>query len=430
MKKRSIGRREFIVSSLAAVASTMTEKASYGAGFAPIAINPARFKQDRFCISFWADPPADAHMDEHYAQIAAANFTVVMGGFGANTPETDRRQLDLCQKHGLKALVYLPGYEDGAAYGSSKIDEIMQADRFPNHPACWGYMLHDEPNSSIFPSLRFMVDHLREKRPGKLGFINLFPTYANEGQLGEPTYEEYVSRFVSEVNPDVLCMDHYPMMQPNQDTRDAYCDNLAVLRKYALAQNIPFWNFFNDMPFDQHYDPTEAQLRWQISTSLAYGAKGVLYFCYWTPTGFQKGGAIIAQDGRPTHHYNQARRINNKLKHWGPTLMQLASEAVYRVPRGSDPAKILNGAPIQLTPGDYLVGVFKHADGRTAVLLNNYSYTYTAWPTVKFATDIENVVEVDPTNGKETSVVDDSPAMAGLQISLGSAEGRLFLIRR
>ncbi len=430
LKKRLIGRRQFIVSSLAAVATTMTEKASSGSSIASIAKRPVRFKQDRFCISFWVDPPADAHMDEHYAQIAAANFTVVMGGFGANTPETDKRQLDLCQKHGLKALVSLQGYEDGAMYGSSKIDEIRQADKFPNHPACWGYTLHDEPNSAIFPFLRFMVDHLRRSRPGKLGFINLFPNYASESQLGERTYEEYVNRFVSEVNPDVLCMDHYPMMQPNRDMRDDYCANLAVLRKYALARNIPFWNFFNDMPFDQRYDPTEAQLRWQVNTSLAYGAKGVLYFCYWTPTGFQKGGAIIALNGRPTHHYEQARRINAKLKHWGPTLMQLVSEAVYRVPRGADPATILNGAPIELTPGDYLIGVFKHADGRTAVLLNNFSYCYTAWPTVKFAADLNNVVEVDPATGKEMPVMDDSPNMAGLQLSLDSAEGRLFLIRQ
>eukprot|EP01050_Picozoa_sp_SAG11_P011400 SAG11_NODE_1206_length_5528_cov_20.313502_6_plen_49_part_00 len=33
------------------------------------------------------------------------------------------------------------------------------------------------------------------------------------------------------------------------------------------------------------YDVSEAELRWQIYTSLAIGARGVLYFCYWTPNG-------------------------------------------------------------------------------------------------------------------------------------------------
>jgi len=371
-------------------------------------------------------------MEKHYAQIAAANFTVALGSFGANTPATDRQQLDLCQKYGLKALVFLPGYEEGAVQGVSEVNAIRQADKFPNYPACWGYMLHDEPDARIFPDLRYMVNHLRRVRAGKLGFVNLLPAYASPAQLGTPTYEEYVKRYVREVNPDVLCVDYYPMMKPHVDGRTGYCSNLAVLRKYALRQNIPFWNFFNAMPFGPFSDPTEAQIRWQIYTSLAYGAKGVLYFCYWTPVGpvFRRGGALINADGNPTRHYHQARRINAKLKNLGPTLMQLTSEAVYRVSPGTNPAAVLKVSPLKsLTPGDYLIGVFKHTDGRTAVLLNNYSYCYSAWPTVEFAAPRRSITELDPNTGKEVPVVDASPGMPGLQISLGAAEGRLFLIR-
>jgi hypothetical protein len=57
------------------------------------------------------------------------------------------------------------------------------------------------------------------------------------------------------------------------------------MRRESLAAGVPFWNFFNCMPFGPHSDPTEDQIRWQIYTSIAYGAKGVLYFCYWTPRG-------------------------------------------------------------------------------------------------------------------------------------------------
>ena len=46
----------------------------------------ARFTQDRFAIGFWVDPPADEKMDAHYAEIAEANFTLVIGGFGARPP--------------------------------------------------------------------------------------------------------------------------------------------------------------------------------------------------------------------------------------------------------------------------------------------------------------------------------------------------------
>lgn len=435
-----MGRREFLLATLAAGMSATQLARGAVARAKPDKL--VRFKQDRFCISFWVDPPADAHMEAHYARIAAANFNVVMGGFGAKTAATVKRQLDLCQKYALKAIVNLPGYSGPparAAYVKNNAEhpprsrwvegqKMKQADQFPNHPACWGYRLWDEPGSGLFPYLRFVVAHLRKRRPGKLGFINLLPTYASAAGLGEGgphPYEKYVADFVRQVNPDVLCMDYYPFMQPRSDTRDGYCHNLAILRKHALAQGIPFWNFFNDMAFGGHYDPTAAQIRWQIYTSLAYGAKGVLYFCYRMP------GALVDADGRPTHHYPEARRINARLKNLGPTLMRLTSTAVYRVPRGANSAAILKHAPLKLsagvTPGDYLIGTFKHADGRTAVLLNNYSYAYTAWPTVKFAASTARVKEVDPETGKEIPVRDDRAAMKGTQIWLAPGEGRLFL---
>jgi hypothetical protein len=247
-----------------------------------------------------------------------------------------------------------------------------------------------------------------------------------------------VRRFVDQVKPDVLCMDYYPAFKPGEpDGRDGYCSNLAVMREESLRAGIPFWNFFNTMPFGPHTDPTQDQLRWQIYASLSYGAKGVLYFCYYTPRSgeFPKGGAIIAADERPTRHYEQARRLNAELKQLGPTLMQLTSTRVVRVKPDSATSSVLQGGPIRnLTRAeydpkpDYLVGEFRHKDGRRAVLLQNYQFAYTAWPTVEFDAPAESVVEVDKATGREKPVEDDSPDAKGLQISLDAGEGRLFLL--
>ncbi len=386
---------------------------SYGAS-----TEPKRFTQDTFAIGFWVGPPADANMDRHYADIAAANFTLVIGGFGARTPETIKKQIALCEKYDLKVLVARAG--------------LPPAD-LPEGKTVWGYTIQDEPSLKDFPGLRETVDAIRQTRPGKLAYINLFPNYANERQLGTKTYDQHVGKFIDIVNVDVLSMDHYPMMTPDKDSRTKYCDNLKVMRKYSQKAGIPFWNFFNTMPFGPHFDPTEAQLRWQIYTSIAYGAKGVLYFCYWTPRGgeFPKGGAIITAEGRKTRHYEQAKRINHNIKNLGPTLMNLTSTRICRVKPDDDPSKALADTPIKgITKGDYLVGVFKHKDGRRAVLLNNYSYAYTAWPTLEFDAPTEQVREVCKETGKGIPVADDSPAMEGLQISLDSGEGRLFILPR
>ena len=204
-----------------------------------------RFEQDRFAIGFWVDPPADEKMDQRYTDIAQADFTLVLGGFGAKQKDTIVKQIALCKKYDLKLLVGMEGAEPGKLLDAQGV--------------LGGYVMSDEPSAKDFGQLRAAVDKLREKSPGKLAYINLFPSYAtceqmgDDRQMGADSYEHYVSRFVNEVDPDVLSMDHYPMMKPGDDRRKAYCNNLAVMRKYSLEKKIPFWNFFNAMPCGPHY---------------------------------------------------------------------------------------------------------------------------------------------------------------------------------
>lgn len=384
---------------------------------------PGRFVQDRFAIGFWVDPPVDERVAERYKEIAEANFTLIIGGFGG-APDRVKEVLRLCKKHDLKVLVHCPA-------------DVLVKD-LPDGPVCWGYGLRDEPNAKDFPGLRERVDQIRQAKPGKLAYINLFPNYASAEQLGTPTYEEHVAQFMETVRPDVLSMDHYPVMKPGVDGRDGYCANLETFRKYSLKYDVPFWNFFNCMPYGVQADPTESQLRWQVYASIAYGAKGVMYFCYYTPAGgeFPKGGAIIGRDDRPTRHYDEAKRINAAVRNLGPTLMKLTSTGVFRVRESDEPAKALEGSPVKdLGRADYdprhdfLVGAFRHRDGRRAVLLFNYRHDYAAWPTVVFDTDQGTIVEVSKKTGKEIPVLDDSPDLPGLQLSFDSGDARLFLMK-
>lgn len=402
---------------LAAVAVLLAVCAGGGA-----AAQGDRFVQDRFAVGFWVDPPLDDRAEERYQEIADANFTLVIGGFAGGDRDLLERQLALCDKHGLKVLL---------------VCRDLPPEEYPDGPACWGYGLRDEPSAADFPALREQVDAVRRARPGRLAYINLFPDHASPKQLGTETYEEHVTRFLDEVGVDVLSMDHYPIFHPDRDGRDAYCGNLEVMRRHALRKGIPFWNFFNTMPYGPHTDPTEDQLRWQIYASLSYGAKGVLYFCYYTPVSheFPKGGAIITRDDRRTRHWYQAQRLNAELKNLGPVLMRLTSTGARRVGPEDSPAEKLAGSGIaDITrdkvdpPNDYLAGTYTHEDGRRAVMLMNYRFAFTAWPTVAFDAPLEQITEVDKRTGAEIPVIDDSPEMPGVQLSLDAGEGRLFLM--
>jgi len=109
--------------------------------------------------------------------------------------------------------------------------------------------------------------------------------------------------------------------------------------------------------------------------------------------------------------------------------MKLTSAGTIRIEPNDTPAEKLAASPIAgLTKGDYLLGVFQHADGRRAVLLNNYSFAYTSWPTVAFDVPIAQVREISPATGEEIPLIADSPLMAGCQLSLDAGQGRLFLL--
>ena len=399
--------------------------ALWGNGFAsePPEKLADRFQQDRFVIgAFWLTFPDDEKLDQGFKEIAEANFSLVFGPVGGFSAKNAAKHLELCQKYDLDAIVLCRGVSD---------------DQLPTGDACWGYRLWDEPSAKMFDQLASRVRNLRKVRPGHLGYINLYPNYANKKQMGADSYDEYVEHFLQKVDVDVLCMDHYPPFKPKADGRQRYCQNLETMRKYSLQKHIPFWNYFNVMPFGPHTDPTEAQIRWQVYTSIAYGAKGVIYFNYGTPKTFEfpKGGGIVRRDGTRTRHWFQAKRINQCLKNLGPTLMQLTNQGVYRIKPGDDPEQVLMGTAIKsitrapVDPAhDYLVGVFNHRNGQRVVLVNNYRFAYTAWPTIEFDVPQPQVRELDQQTGKIVAVHDDSPEMPGLQISLDAGEGRLFVL--
>lgn len=158
------------------------------------AADTGRFVQDRFAIGLWVPPETHERLADRYREIADANFTLVIGTAGTNAAG----QLALCKKVGLKAVVVAPG----------------PVEKLPDSPACWGYLLMDEPGAGGFPDLARRAAEIRKVRPGRFGYVNLLPNYAPAWALGTKTYDEYVANFVETVKPEVLSMDHYPLMRP------------------------------------------------------------------------------------------------------------------------------------------------------------------------------------------------------------------------
>jgi len=142
---------------------------------------------------------------------------------------------------------------------------------------------------------------------------------------------------------------------------------------------VPFWNFFGvQHVFSGQPDPTEAQIRWQVFTSLAFGAKGFMYFCYW--------GGILTQRHewqRPnqthlvlTRHYEEAKRINTDVLAWEKYLLAANSTGVWYV-NETTPLPATSGCALATLNG---VAFTNPSPGPTAgrLLLGQFEYEYTA----------------------------------------------------
>jgi hypothetical protein len=406
--------------------------------FASLAV---AWEQDRFIISFWVDPIVNStQFDATYAQIASAGFTALLGGFGATAPAAVAAQVAACARAGLACIPSACETAEGPGPSGSCVGAAAPV---------MGYQLADEPQPSDFPAIATWFSSLKQRAPNALRFVNLLPNYGNFPEPGG--YGAYVDGFVKTVQPDVLCFDHYPLFYLNSDvdpgnvSQAGYLRNLEVFRGASLAAGIPFFNFFNSMPFNGRPDVTEAQLRWQVFSSLAYGAKGLLYFCYWSPTGtsFAWGNALMTPralpGGSPVYqpgpHFGQATRVNQRLYAYGAFLLRATSSAVVRArgdgggggpqpgvgPVAALQSSIVGGANV---PWSALLGAFTLPGGGVAVLVHNQDVNYPVILNLTLSGAPPG--EVDPATGAVAPAWSDVVG-PGFHVALEAGDARLLV---
>jgi hypothetical protein len=268
------------------------------------AAEPARLEQEGVLpILAWIGPPADQTTVERYRELAECGFTHNFSGF----PNADAmaRALDVGDATGIKLFVSCPELSS---------DTEGTAKRFMGHRALAGYHLRDEPSAADFPALAKWVQRIQSVDRKHPCYINLFPNYADAGQLGTPTYAQHVDRFVAEVPVPFISFDHYPVV--GQSLRPQWYENLEVISAAARKANKPFWAFALSVAHGPYPVPTLAHLRVQVYSNLAYGAQGLQYFTYWTVPSdtWNFHEAPILPDGRRGAVYDRVRDVNREVQ--------------------------------------------------------------------------------------------------------------------
>ena len=262
----------------------------------------AAWKINTPMVTYWAGPPLT---DAVAQQMADGGWNLVWCG---------EKELDVAQRHGLRAQLQdgllTPESLDNPAQ-RSKLDTLIS--RVRNHPALYSYFITDEPSAAAFPALRRLVAYLRQRDPGHLAYINLFPTYASNEQLGTKgdkitAYREHLRQYMDVVKPSLVSYDHYQFSKQG-DTAD-YFLNLMMIRRVTLEARVPFLNIVQACTWTPSMRvPAPDELRYLIYTTLAYGGQGISYYVYCHPG--HTGGIALA-DGTPTPLYHALKSLNRE----------------------------------------------------------------------------------------------------------------------
>ena len=395
------------------------------------------WKPDKFIITFWCPPPAT---DDALARVAAEHY---------NLTWVPVEGLDVAARHGIRAMLTSNLLNPAAlddAVKRKQLDALIESVK--DHPALEAYHILDEPGAAAFPALGRLVAYLKERDPKHLAYINLFPTYANEQQLGVtaadaqrgragyPTglsgvdadnkvvlaYREHLKQYLEIVKPDLISYDHYHFFKEKDGPE--YFLNLALIRMEAIESNKPFLNIIQGGNFLKAWRlPNADEIRWLVFTTMAYGGRGISYFTYWGPKSY--GG--LYQDGKASPLASKVALINAEIEKFGPSLMALDSMGVYHtepLPLGTEPVAADAGVQI-ISSGEFVLGLFGQKKRITAFMIVNRSYSHSAQATLKVSIPAGKLQELDRRSGKWVDSMDlgDNGIV---KIDLRPGDGRLF----
>ena len=280
-----------------------------------LAISPLQSKErlkikGEIPILAWYGVPADQTSVKRYRELRESGITWNLTVFpDANAVE---KALKIARKTGIKMIVACP---------ELKTNTEATVKRFMRDPNVGAWMLRDEPCRTDFPDLSEWAKKIREVDDYNFCYLNLFPNYANEQQLGNKTYQEHVDQFVAEVPVQVISFDHYPVI--GDTLRAGWYDNLEIISAAARKAGKPFWAFALAVAHGPYPIATIPQLRLQVYSDLAYGAQGIQYFTYWTPvdTTWKFNHGPIMADGKRTEVYDRIKLVNNEIRNLSPVFL-------------------------------------------------------------------------------------------------------------
>ncbi|MDR1733545.1 MAG: hypothetical protein LBR73_01485 [Oscillospiraceae bacterium] len=287
-------------------------------------------------------------------------------------------------------------------YNAGVYNEGYNAATYKSHPALWGDYFTDEPNASAMPLWGERVARYNQLDTGRVPFINLFPQYATNEQLGnEPErvrgedeiwrnivsllapevgdssldqYLGHIADYVRYIDTDYICYDSYPY---GSDFSGRWLTNLQAVAEACRDYDKDLWivSQATTHPESGGFTPSLPEQRQQGYSALAFGAKAIVYALlqggWWTDQ-------MLDASGNTTPMYDAVKQANAELAvlkdvyanyKWVGAYTENANKVVggfssvgFPGHKFQNELPIADRAPIYTCDG-MLVGKFEAADG-------------------------------------------------------------------
>ena len=325
---------------------------------------------DATCVKDWADAGMTLTMSPNFGPEEVDRMRSIL-----DAAHECRMRLILCHYHGYWPHLVREGEE---AY---RRDFAAAVKALGDHPAAFGFHVGDEPGTEDFEAACRAMRIQKEMAPHLTPFLNLLPWYKGVAQrVGFESWAQYLDAYVRAARPEFLCYDCYSQMNPGTEGWDMYFTNLREFSQASERNGTPFWTTLLSVGHFRYRCPKEDDLRWQLNTALAHGARGILwFFFYMRRTHDNYRVSPIDEHWERTETFAWLSRVNRTfLKTTAPVLKDLKLRRVSHTgaPWGGLPA--FDGAGLVAHAsashgGQLIVSEFVRPDGAEYVMVVNNS---------------------------------------------------------
>lgn len=357
--------------------------------------------------------------DEHYKAVKDCGVNFIIGRPELDykvQPENVKKALECADKNDVMYIVcdtYLfdvtaDNAKNEKRYVYVSYDEFCErVKEYSEYASFAGLYCRDEPFANMFDQIKKIKSYFDRTFSGnKLLYLNSNSLQCPAGWFGggpggtpeeqAMTIEGYMDAwFTSFPTLGYYSYDTYPFITENAGyIRPDIFRNYSLVRKYSEQYKVPFW------PFMQTGEESDANMRkinrgemwWQISTALAFGAKGYTFYPYnFAPelvNAVEGNDALIGRGGQKNAAWFYAKEANEQTQACDHILMKSVYKGMIQTLSGKEdtsnavamPEEEVNGLNgtfrevVSVTGDNAVTGCFTYF-GKTVLYVVNNSVT-------------------------------------------------------